>query len=359
MLCSLSDDLHKRSKLLRARASLQLCLKAGWNGSSDAQKQAHWQQHYRTFYASNSCGKEAKADEVLCLFEVRFSPVYSQALTLHNSLGSRFYSSLWNALGFNCHGQSSVPAVGVLLSQPWHPLQTWCLRECTGEVTAITSLQEVCDFMEYAVAVKSKTRWSQQTIAAVKTWTQRLAWYHGYISKEEWPEGDHSFMKHIRMDPDQASSRLAVGTRNSVTSSRHALEQHQMQQTYRFALTRVSKRQMLLHNVFANLTSQTTVRPNEMSYMVALDMSMSVRPHLKFGQVHLFELGGVGKAKVNAAVEKFAWVLRHPKVDIDDPVFWLAASLMEDDTRLAEDGHGSFIEMLATQRTGMPAFAPA
>ncbi|KAL0042213.1 hypothetical protein WJX77_006273 [Trebouxia sp. C0004] len=89
-----------------------------------------------------------------------------------------------------------------------------------------------------------------------------------------------------------------------VNSSRHALEEHQMQQTYRFALTQLPKRQMLLHNVFVSVKLQTTVRPNEMSYMVSLDMSMSVRPHLKFGNVHLFELGGVGQAKVNAAAEK-------------------------------------------------------
>lgn len=166
-------------------------------------------------------------------------------------------------------------------------------------MTAITSQQEVRDFVEHAVAVKSRTKWAQQSITAVKTWTQRLAWFHGYISKEDWLEGDHSFLKHIRMDPAQASSGLAVGIRDTVTSSRHALEKHQMQQTYRFALTQLPKRQMLLHNVFASLTLQTTVGPNEMSYMVSLDMSMSVRPHLKFGNVHLFELGGVGKAKVN------------------------------------------------------------
>ena len=115
----------------------------------------------------------------------------------------------------------------------------------------------------------------QQTITIVKAWTQRLAWYHG-----------------------------AVGIRDMVNSSRHALEEHQMQQTYRFALTQLPKRQMLLHNVFVSVTLQTTVRPNEMSYMVSLDMSMSVRPHLKFGNVHLFELDGVGQAKVNAAAEK-------------------------------------------------------
>ena len=160
-------------------------------------------------------------------------------------------------------------------------LQTWCLTERSGEVTAITSQEEVCDFMEYAVAAKRETRWAQKTITAVKTWTQRLAWYHGYISKEDWPEGDHSFLKHIRMHSGQASSGLAVGVRDTVTSSRHALEDHQMQQTYRFALTQLPKRQMLLHNVFASLTLQTTVRPNEMSYMVSLDMSMSKRPHLK------------------------------------------------------------------------------
>ena len=89
-----------------------------------------------------------------------------------------------------------------------------------------------------------------------------------------------------------------------VNPSRHALEEHQMQQTYCFALTQLPKRQMLLHNVFVSVTLQTTVRPNEMSYMVSLDMSMSVRPHLKFGNVHLFELDGVGQAKVNAAAEK-------------------------------------------------------
>ena len=44
------------------------------------------------------------------------------------------------------------------------------------------------------------------------------------------------------------------------------------------------------------------------------------------------------------------------KTDIDDSVFWLAASLIDDDIRLAEDGHGSFIEMLTTQRTGQLAF---
>ena len=76
-----------------------------------------------------------------------------------------------------------------------------------------------------------------------------------------------------------------------------------------------------------------------------------MRPHLQIGHVLLFELGGVGNAKVNAAAEKFTWVLRHPKVDIDDPVFWLAALLIADDIKLAEDGHGSFIEMLTTQRT--------
>ena len=183
-------------------------------------------------------------------------------------------------------------------------LQTWCLTQRTGEVTGITNQQEVRDFMEHAVAVKSRTKWAQQTITAVKTWTQRLAWYHGYISREDWPEGDHSFLEHIRMDPAQASSGLAVGIRDTVNSSRRVLEEHQMQQTYRFARIQVPKRHMLLHNVYSSVTLQTTVRPNEMSYMVSLDMSMSVRPHQKFGNVHLFELGGVGKAKVNAAAEK-------------------------------------------------------
>lgn len=137
--------------------------------------------------------------------------------------------------------------------------------------------------MEYAAVAKSNTKWAQQSFTAVKTWTQRLAWYHGYISKEDWPEGDHSFLKHIRIHSGQASSGLAVGVRDTVTSSRHALEEHQMQETYRFALRQLPKRKMLLHNVFASLTLQSEVRPNQMSYMVALDMSMSVRPHLKFG----------------------------------------------------------------------------
>lgn len=98
---------------------------------------------------------------------------------------------------------------------------------------------------------------------------------------------------------------------------------------------------MLLHNVFASLTLHTKVRPNRMSYMVSLDMSMSVRHkrhHLKFGHVHMFELGGVGKAKVNAAAKKYIWVLRRPKVDIDDYFFWRTALLIDDDSRLAEDG---------------------
>ena len=233
-------------------------------------------------------------------------------------------------------------------------VQTWCLRHRTGEVTAITNKQEVCEFVEHAVKVKGNTKWGKQTVAAVKTWIQRLAWYHGYISKEDWPANDHAFLKHICVNSDQANNGLAVGVRDTVTSSRHVLEEEQMQQTYRFALRQLPKRQMLLHNVFASLTLQTAVRPNQMSYMVSLDVSMSVRPHLKFGDVHLFELGGVGKAKVNAAAEKFTWVMRHPKVDNDDPVFWLAASLIHDDIKLAEDGHGSFIEMLTTQRTGVP-----
>ena len=73
MLCRLSDDVYKRSRLFRVRACLQLHLWAGWDGSTDVQKQAHWQEHYKTFYATNSCGKETKADEVLSLFEVRHS----------------------------------------------------------------------------------------------------------------------------------------------------------------------------------------------------------------------------------------------------------------------------------------------
>lgn len=66
VLCSLSDDVHNRSRLLRVRACLQLHLWAGWDGSTDVQKQAHW-------HATNSCGKETKADEALSLFEVQHS----------------------------------------------------------------------------------------------------------------------------------------------------------------------------------------------------------------------------------------------------------------------------------------------
>ena len=174
-----------------------------------------------------------------------------------------------------CNDYSCVPPVlpPSALTSLCILLQTWCLTQRTGEVTGITNQQEVRDFMEHSVAVKSRTKWAQQTITAVKTWTQRLAWYHGYISREDWPEGDHSFLRHIRMDPAQASSGLAVGIRDTVNSSKHVLEEHQMQQTYRFALTQVPKRQMLLHNVYASVTLQTIVRPNEMSYMVSLDMS--------------------------------------------------------------------------------------
>ncbi|KAL0020469.1 hypothetical protein WJX77_007691 [Trebouxia sp. C0004] len=85
MHSNLSDDVYKRSRLLRVRACLPPHLWAGWNESSDAQKQAHWQEHYKQFYPTNSCGKETTADEVLCLYE------------------------------------------------------TWCLTQRTGEVTAITS----------------------------------------------------------------------------------------------------------------------------------------------------------------------------------------------------------------------------
>lgn len=70
------------------------------------------------------------------------------------------------------------------------------------------------------------------------------------------------------MDPLQASSGLVVGVRDTVTSSRHVLEEYQMQQTYRFTLTQLPKRQMLLHNVFASLTLQTAdsslPKPNEL-----------------------------------------------------------------------------------------------
>ncbi|KAL3138611.1 hypothetical protein ABBQ32_006376 [Trebouxia sp. C0010 RCD-2024] len=81
---------------------------AGWDRSKGVEKQAHWQDNYGTFYAANSCGKETKADEVLCLFE------------------------------------------------------TWCLTQRTGQVTAITSQQKVCDFLEYAMAVKSKSKRAQR-----------------------------------------------------------------------------------------------------------------------------------------------------------------------------------------------------
>ena len=75
VLCSLSDDVYKRTRMLRKKACLQLHLWAGWDGSSDAQKQAHWQEHYKRFYPETPCGTDAKTDEVLGLFEVR-SPLY-------------------------------------------------------------------------------------------------------------------------------------------------------------------------------------------------------------------------------------------------------------------------------------------
>lgn len=62
-----------------------------------------------------------------------------------------------------------------------------------------------------------------QTIRAVRSWTQRLAWYHGYTSKEDWPESEHGFLRHICMDTEKGSSGLSVGTRDGVTSSTHAL----------------------------------------------------------------------------------------------------------------------------------------
>lgn len=47
--------------------------------------------------------------------------------------------------------------------RPLHPLpQTWCLTQRTGQVTAITSQQKVCDFLEYAMAVKSKSKRAQR-----------------------------------------------------------------------------------------------------------------------------------------------------------------------------------------------------
>lgn len=146
-------------------------------------------------------------------------------------------------------------------------VQTWCLRHRTGEVTAITSKQEVCEFVEHAARVKINTKWAKQTMAAVRSWTQRLAWYHGYISKEDWPANDHAFLKHICVNSDQANNGLAVGVRDTVTSSRHVLEEEQMQQTYRFALRQLPKRQMLLHNVLGcqpHLADSGPPKPNEL-----------------------------------------------------------------------------------------------
>ena len=108
MLCSLSDDVYKRSRLLRVRACLQLHLWAGWDGSTEVQKQAHWQEHYKTFYATNPCGKETKADEVLSLFEVRLTQVYLHILTLTMKiikLSPSIYAARSIALGC-CVGNS-------------------------------------------------------------------------------------------------------------------------------------------------------------------------------------------------------------------------------------------------------------
>ncbi|DBA71858.1 TPA: hypothetical protein ACH3X2_010907 [Trebouxia sp. C0005] len=51
----------------------------------------------------------------------------------------------------------------------------WCVTQCNGEGTAVTSKQQVSDFVEYAVAFISNGRWAQQTVRTVRSWTQRLA----------------------------------------------------------------------------------------------------------------------------------------------------------------------------------------
>ena len=130
---------------------------------------------------------------------------------------------------------------------------------------------------------------------------------HGYISQDDWPAQQYEFLEAVlqSMSIGKGRSGIAVGTRKAVRSSRHALEEDQMQKTYLYALAKQPLHQhlMLLHNLFASLTMQTAMRPLEMSNIVSLDLSMAVRSDLKFGKVHLFELGGVGKAKANAVAE--------------------------------------------------------
>ncbi|KAL0029774.1 hypothetical protein WJX79_009544 [Trebouxia sp. C0005] len=64
-------DLHSKGGTLLQICYCSICYIYGLAGSTDAQKQAHWQEHYMAFYATNSCGKETKADEVLLLYEMR------------------------------------------------------------------------------------------------------------------------------------------------------------------------------------------------------------------------------------------------------------------------------------------------
>ena len=223
-------------------------------------------------------------------------------------------------------------------------------------MTAITSRQDVIDLMKFIVADKSSKnlKTGLDMVSNSRCWIQRLAWCHGHLSITDWPEQDYDFLRHTYedMSKDKGLSGRAVGTRPAVRSSRHGLEESQMQRIYSFALSKLNKAQMLLHNVFASLTLQTAMRPLEMCNIVSLDLSMSIRSDLKFGPVKLFELGGVGKAKVNATSEKSVWVMRHPGISVDDPVYWMAASLMYDDCRLAEDGHGRFIDLVTSKKEG-------
>ena len=67
MLCSLSDDVYKRFRLLRVKACLQLLGWLEWKlRCSEACTLAGALQD---LLCNNSCSKEAKADEVLGLFE--------------------------------------------------------------------------------------------------------------------------------------------------------------------------------------------------------------------------------------------------------------------------------------------------
>jgi hypothetical protein len=298
-----------------------------------------WREH-------DSSTKEAR-DAHLQKHLMRFQKVRSGEVNTNAIVAMSDYEVCMALTAISIAGFLDIALLSVMCC-----LQKWC-REVFGIVRPIQSLEMYDAHMSWLADKKAACSSAVEIWHRARKHIAAVAVFHGYMPADfQWKDSEVAKYELSQLVHDN-SRAVALDTNGpTVRQNRHSLSQDQLEQLFRYAMTRQAAACALLL-AFCGVMGQTLARSGQLLQLNRVHVGypeanlLPVTP--LFGPVQLLHLGDRGHHKVNKDANMAHWVMRTMRPSLACPWFGLALKAALD----AKQQQGVQYDELQSRCTGV------